>query len=237
MTQHLPSSLPARSRQAQILVLAKAPVPGRVKTRLSPPYTSEQAAALAAAALRDTVRAVAGADAVRRVLVLDGDLPRGLLPNGFELRAQTDGGLSRRLEHALLEAWVDLPVPVLLVGMDTPQASAADIDSALDTLFAAGTDAVLGPAGDGGFWTIGLRRPRPGLVEGVPMSRDDTGALQRTRLETAGLIVRDVPEMRDVDEAADALAVAVAAPTTEFAATVRRFDLRDACDADAEGAA
>ena len=102
---------------ATVIVIAKAPVPGRVKTRLTPPLSPTQAAALARAALEDTLAAVAAARlAGRRVVALDGD-PDGWLPDGFELVAQRGGGLAQRLARA----FEDVGGPALLIGMDTPQ--------------------------------------------------------------------------------------------------------------------
>ncbi len=201
---------PDALRHRTLVVIAKEPLAGRVKTRLTPPFSPVQAAALAEAALADTLAAVATAPATRRVLVLAGR-PGPWLPDGFEVRAQVDGGLDERIAAAL--AGVD--GPVLLVGMDTPQLTPA--------LLAAdpGRDAWFGPAQDGGFWALGLAQPDPALVRGVPMSLPDTGARQLDRLRDAGLEVGLLPPLRDVDTAADAAAVAAAAPDTRFAATWR----------------
>lgn len=83
-------------------------------------------------------------------------------------------------------------------------------------------DACLGPAEDGGFWALGLADPDPALLRGVPMSTPVTGPLQRERLVAAGLRVRDLPALRDVDVAADARAVAALAPHGRFAARLAR---------------
>ena len=99
-----------------LLVIAKEPRPGRVKTRLTPPFTPEEAAALAEAALADTLRAVAAAPARRRVLVLDGQ-PGPWLPPGFDVVPQCAGGLDERLAAA----FAGCDGPALLIGMDTPQ--------------------------------------------------------------------------------------------------------------------
>jgi glycosyltransferase A (GT-A) superfamily protein (DUF2064 family) len=195
-----------------LLVIAKEPLPGRVKTRLTPPFTPREAAALAEAALTDTLRAVAAVPSARRVLVLDGT-PGPWLPPGFDVVPQCAGGLDVRLA----DAFAHCDGPALLIGMDTPQ-----VTPELLTVDFADCDAYFGPAEDGGFWALGLAEPDPGLLRGVPMSTPVTGARQRERLVTAGLRVRDLPRLRDVDTAADARAVAVLAPHGRFAARLAR---------------
>ncbi|HEY8525768.1 MAG TPA: DUF2064 domain-containing protein [Acidimicrobiales bacterium] len=199
-----------------VIVLAKEPVPGRVKTRLCPPCTPGEAAALAAAALADTLAAARASGADRVVLALDGR-PGAWCPPGVEVVPQGAGPLNRRLAAA----WSATPGPAVQVGMDTPQVTAADLDRALDALAGDGIGAVLGPAADGGWWAIGLRRPHPEAFAGVPMSRADTGARQLARLEALGLRTALLPVRTDVDTWTDALAVADAAPATRFAAAVR----------------
>ncbi|MET8557327.1 DUF2064 domain-containing protein [Streptomyces sp. NPDC004959] len=192
-----------------LLVIAKEPRAGRVKTRLTPPFTPAQAAALAEASLADTLHTVAAAPATRRVLVLDG-APGPWLPSGFDVVPQCAGGLDERLAAAFAAC----AGPALLIGMDTPQVTPALLDVRL-----APGEAVLGPAPDGGFWALGLASPAPAaLLHGVPMSTATTGAVLRARLLAAGLRVRDLPPLRDVDTAADAHAVAGEAPRSRFAA-------------------
>ncbi|MEV6673372.1 DUF2064 domain-containing protein [Streptomyces sp. NPDC051162] len=198
-----------------VLVIAKEPLPGRVKTRLTPPYSPELAARIAEAALADTLRAVLAMPARRRVLVLDGR-PGRWLPPGFDVVPQCAGGLDERLAAA----FAGCAGPALLIGMDTPQVTAGLLAPALADDAWRGCDAWFGPAADGGFWALGMAEPRPGLVRGVPMSTARTGAAQRRRLTEAGLAVRDLPELRDVDTAEDAAHVAAAAPHGLFAAAV-----------------
>jgi uncharacterized protein len=198
-----------------LLVIAKEPVPGRVKTRLTPPYTPQEAAALAEAALTDTLNAVLQVPARRRILVLDGS-PGPWLPPGFEVAPQASGGLDERIAAAF--ALCD-DGPALLVGMDTPQIT---LDLLAD-VGRDGQDAWFGPAADGGFWALGFADPaRAGaLVRGVPMSTDHTGAVQRRRLVEAGLTVGDLPMLRDVDTAADAASVvSYCPPGSRFAAAL-----------------
>ena len=108
---------------AQILVLAKEPVPGRVKTRLTPPFTPREAAALAEAALADTLAAVRRTRVIRRVLALAGE-PGPWLPEGFDVIPQRGAGLDERIAAAMWDAYTALPVPIVLIGMDTPQVTA-----------------------------------------------------------------------------------------------------------------
>jgi rSAM/selenodomain-associated transferase 1 len=207
-----------------LVVIAKAPVPGRVKTRLCPPCTPTQAATLAAAALADTLRAVAATPARRRLLALDGEWAAP----GFEVVPQVGGGLGDRLSAALAAAGG----PALVVGMDTPQLTPALLSHASDRL--ADADAVLGPALDGGYWTIGLREPDPTVFTGVPMSSSLTCAAQRRRLDRLGLRVASLPALRDVDTIEDARAVARECRGGAFAAAVASADATDDQEAVAE---
>jgi len=201
----------------QLLVIAKQPVPGRVKTRLCPPCTPEQAAAVADAALRDTLDAADRTPAVRRTLVVHG---RYTPPAGWSVVHQRGDGLGERLANAF--AGTARPgTASLLVGMDTPQLDAdllTRVASGLD-----GADAVLGPAEDGGWWVLALRDPhQASALTGVRMSTSDTGADTAGALRRRGLTVATAPPLRDVDTAADAWAVAAAHPDGRFAAAVRR---------------
>ena len=198
-------------RDATLLVLAKAPIAGRVKTRLCPPCSPEQAATLAEAAIVDTLAAAIATPGVRPVLVLDG-VPGGWVPNGLEIVPQVEGDLGARLAGAF--ATVD--GPAVLVGMDTPQVTARTLHAAVDELLRPGTDAVLGHTVDGGWWIIGFRSPQPSAFVGVPMSTAETGARQAERLNELGLSVVTLETETDVDTFADARTVARRSPTTAF---------------------
>ena len=207
-----------------IAVIAKEPRAGRVKTRLAPPLSLAEAARLAEASLADVLEAVALAQLpARRVVLLDG-APGPWLPGGFDIVAQRGGGLDERLANGA----TDLGGPVLIVGMDTPQLTAALLDGALARLAAPGVDAVVAPAIDGGYWAIGLDRPRPEALLGVPMSSPHTCAQQLIRLRSLGLQVALAPALRDVDTFADLQPVAALAPGSRFAARVAELGLGDA---------
>jgi rSAM/selenodomain-associated transferase 1 len=200
----------------QVLLLAKAPVPGRVKTRLCPPCTPQEAARLAAASLADTIEAVTASAAAARVLVVDG---RYLVPAGWRTRAQRGGPLGERIANA----FTDAGGPAVLIGMDTPQLTAGLLDAAMSPLTEpGGPGAVLGPAADGGWWALGLRDPSSAAVlRDIPTSTPDTGASTLDALRRSGLRVAMLPVLRDVDTAADAAEVAAAcAPGSRFARAV-----------------
>jgi uncharacterized protein len=203
-----------------LAVIAKAPLPGRVKTRLCPPCTPTQAAGLAEAALRDTLAACLAVPCSRRLLVLDGE-PGSWNDPGFELIMQRGGTLDERLAAA----FEDASGLTLLIGMDTPQVTPELLAAGLARLADPEVDAVLGPALDGGYWAIGLRRPDPRAFLGVPMSTAGTGKAQLARLQALGLTVRLLPELRDVDHLDDARAAAAAARGTRFEAAFRSLAL------------
>lgn len=196
----------------RIVVIAKSPQPGRSKTRLTPPCEPEQAARLAAAALADTLAAVAATPCAERLLALAGP-PGEWIPEGFRLVDQGEGPLDRRLAHV----FSGCVGPTFLIGMDTPQVGPELLEHSVATLMAPRTDAVLGHAEDGGWWGLGLRRPDPRAFHGVPMSTALTGRLQAGALRGLGLRTATLPTLRDVDRIDDARAVALAAPGGSFA--------------------
>jgi len=220
----------ARMNSTRVLVVAKAPVAGRVKTRLGAGVGDAVAADLAAAALLDTVaacRAAFGPDAC--LLALSGDLADAVRGDeiehavaGWSVAAQRGSTFPQRLANAHL----DVPPggPVLQVGMDTPQLTPGLLHEAADALDR--HDAVLGPADDGGWWLLGLRAPAgAAALYDVPMSTPSTYDDTRRALTGAGLGVASTTGLRDVDTVDDAEAVAGAVPGSEFARawrTVRR---------------
>lgn len=206
-----------------LIVLAKAPVPGRVKTRLTPLVTPTQAAELAAAALLDTLDAAQAVPGCRVVTALDGELRHAC--GGPALLAavaatttiaQRGTTLGERIEAAHVDVTALVPgAATLLIGMDTPQVDPALLEKAFSAPVA------LGPSLDGGWWALGLHDPRHArLVRDVPTSRDDTGARTLDALRAANLDVTLLPELRDVDTMADAHLVAGSCPDTRFAMTL-----------------
>jgi glycosyltransferase A (GT-A) superfamily protein (DUF2064 family) len=204
----------------RVLVVAKAPFPGRVKTRLGAEIGMERAADLAAAALLDTLRTCAAAVGVDRCrLALEGDLATtpyadrlATATDGWVVFAQRGDSLADRLAQSMVDLAAEAPGPVVQIAMDTPQVGVADLVRVAEEL-SSGADAVLADAEDGGWWALGLTDPRHGEhLRGVPTSTPSTGAHTRHALEAAGLRVSRSRVLCDVDTAADAAAVAQACP-------------------------
>jgi len=198
----------------QLLVITKAPVPGRSKTRLTPPCTPLQASTIAAAAVADTLDVVRATPVQRRVVALDG-APGDLDLTGMVVVPQVEGDLGTRLAAAFADAMAgDGDLPTLLVGMDTPQITPELLTDCLAGLVTAGPGhVVLGTAPDGGWWALGVHSPEAAAVlPDVPMSREDTAVNTRAALEAAGLTVLDLPQLTDVDHWPEAVEVAASCP-------------------------
>ena len=188
-----------------LIVMAKAPVAGRVKTRLVPALGEAGAAALAGRLLEHAVRQAVAAKVGPVELCLAPDLthPLGLqlqARHGLVLSAQGEGDLGvrmqRALEHALRQA-----SRVCLVGTDAPAIDAAYWRQAFDAL--ATHDAVFGPAWDGGYALVGLRRPLPQIFVDTPWSTPQVMPVTRQRLVDAGVGFAELPRVHDIDEPAD----------------------------------
>jgi glycosyltransferase A (GT-A) superfamily protein (DUF2064 family) len=207
------------------LVMAKVPVPGRVKTRLGAHVGAQRAAELAAAARLDTLATCMAAYGDGRChLALDGDLAHGVLADdlrdavaGWTVHPQHGPGFAARLARAHADVAAAAGAPVVQVGMDTPQLAAGHLLEAA-ALLTDQDSTVLAPAYDGGWWLLAVPHPAyaADLVH-VTMSTDRTYAATRRVLEARGARVHALPRLRDVDTAADADAVADAAPHTRFA--------------------
>jgi rSAM/selenodomain-associated transferase 1 len=210
--------------EIHIIVMAKEPRAGTVKTRLCPPLTPVEAAGLARAALIDTLHVVARTNVRAHSVILEGDVG-DWLPSSCAVIVQRQGDFAHRLAGAMEDAWDQHQIPIVLIGMDTPQVNSGLLASCARSLLQPDVDAVLGRAADGGYWIIGSREPVAGMFDGVPMSTDRTADVQLEKLEHLGLRTTLLPMLRDVDEFDDALAVAASAPDTEFARAVKKLSL------------
>ncbi|MDQ3077522.1 MAG: TIGR04282 family arsenosugar biosynthesis glycosyltransferase [Pseudomonadota bacterium] len=191
-------------RAARIVIFAKAPVPGRVKTRLIPVLGEEGAAELAARMLGDTVAHALGAGLGTPELCAtpapDNAAWAGHLPTGVRLSDQGPGDLGQRMAAAARRV-VGGGARILLIGTDCPELDAKRLAEAALQLDK--HDAVIHPARDGGYALLGLARTDASLFDDIAWSTDGVAAATIARIKALGwsLFVGDT--LRDVDEPAD----------------------------------
>lgn len=188
-------------------MFAKRPVPGQVKTRLSPPLTREEASDLAQAMLDDTVEKCLECASFETSIAVDppGEVAwfRARYPQVGEVLAQEGADLGERLARHFERAAAYRPGSTLAcVGSDAPQVPVGRIVSAHEAL-EAGADLVLGPDHGGGYYLVGLRRPRSELFTRVRMSTSETYARTVDLARDFGLRVHLLAADRDVDGPAD----------------------------------
>ncbi|MFN8589778.1 MAG: TIGR04282 family arsenosugar biosynthesis glycosyltransferase [Candidatus Eisenbacteria bacterium] len=189
-------------------ILARHPVAGRVKSRLSPALPAALAARLYAALLADTRAAAAACTAARTWWWADAGEP--LADIAFDERAQPEGDLGARLAHAVraMRAEGGSESRVVVVGSDCPALATADFDRAFAAL--ARADVVLGPAADGGYWLLGARLPCDALFEDIAWSTPAVYAQTCARAAARGWSVEALEEKRDLDTPEDLVALVAA---------------------------
>jgi rSAM/selenodomain-associated transferase 1 len=202
---------PRPGRGARVLVVAKAPAPGRTKTRLSPPLTPEEAAELARALLLDTLDSCrAEIDDVALLHSRPEEAPelRSLVGPAVGLVLQAGNGLTDALTSGTAASLAERDA-VALVASDVPGLPPGSLTRAFAAL-ASGVDVVLGPGRDGGYWLVALRRAHRAPFEDIPWSTPDVLRATLARCAEAGLAVELLEEWRDVDTPADLEALAAA---------------------------
>lgn len=216
-----------------VLVVAKAPVPGLVKTRLMTRFSAEDAAALASAALLDTLDTALSVPGASVVVSLAGVIDDAVGADDLcerlsrtTVMEQHGDTLGDRLDRAHRDAVATIgdDAVVMQIGMDTPHVTVEHLQAGIDAVTADG-GAALGPAADGGWWGLALRGARGSdTLPGVPMSREDTGARTEQALRDAGLTVHRLPDLSDVDHPEDVpAAAALCAPSSAFARLAARL--------------
>lgn len=215
-----------------LLVVAKAPVPGQAKTRLAATVGDQVAAEVAAAALLDTLEAVADTPVATRVVALTGELDAAADAGeirrrlaSFAVIGQRGNDFGDRLANAHADAAAVDGHPVLQIGMDTPQVTADLLGDCGRRLV--DSSAVLGLARDGGWWALGVHTPAlADCLRHVPMSQPDTGALTLKAVRSNGIDVALLDELTDFDIADDVAAVReVCQPGSWFAKVTRAAGL------------
>jgi rSAM/selenodomain-associated transferase 1 len=217
------TSMPADDRRAAgrdrcaIAVMAKAPHAGRVKTRLVPPLTDDEAMMLSGCFLRDVTANIARAANAAPIDSFIAFAPAGTEPSfapiiepGTRL-ILADGtpdmpprvdGFGRSLLHAARSLFAAGYGSVCLLNADSPNLPTDFLATAARRLAAPGDRVVLGPAQDGGYYLIGMKAPHPHLFENIVWSTDRVAAQTRDRARHLGLELVALPTWYDVDDAA-----------------------------------
>ena len=199
----------SRSVASQLVVLARWPAPGRCKLRLASSLGAEAAARVQARLTGHTLavaRQLARQLGIELVLAIDGLAPRAARRLGDQLGVgrivlQGRGGLGVRMQRQFQRAATERARRVVLIGSDLPQLERADLASAFAALDH--QEAVLGPACDGGYWLIGLRRPEPALMEGIAWGSEQVLEQTLAALARLGLEPALLPWRRDLDRGED----------------------------------
>ena len=199
----------ARAGQCALAVMAKAPRPGKVKTRLAPPLTLDQSAAINICFLKDTTKniaAVAGAGGAAGVVsytpVGDEELFDNLLPAEFCLLPQRGGGFGERLLATAEDLLGCGYGSVCLIDSDSPTVPEVAFEQAVEALQRPGDRIVLGPSSDGGYYLIGLKQAHPEPFAGISWSTSKVYAETVAAAKAAGIEVVELPLWYDVDDAA-----------------------------------
>jgi rSAM/selenodomain-associated transferase 1 len=197
-----------RATQCALAVMAKAPRPGKVKTRLSPPLTLDQAAALNVCFLQDTAQnlaqvATSGAAAglISYTPIGDEALFNGLLPEDFALIPQRGDGFGERLFHTAQDILRCGYGAVCLIDSDSPTVPTSAYRQAIETLAQPGDRIVLGPSHDGGYYLIGLKQAHSEPFANITWSTAAVAAETRVRCAQARIEVVELPLWYDVDDA------------------------------------
>jgi len=189
-----------------LIVFAKAPIPGEVKTRLCPPLDPDEAASLHGTLVLDTVERAKGLAGASLYVAGAPDLAHPFFKvlegrYGAKLLAQRGPDLGARMKWAMQDAFEQGAEDVLLTGTDLPTLPRARLMESLTLIKK--HDVVLGPTADGGYYLIGLRKMVPALFEGIAWSTAEVFADTKKKIEDAGLSLGLLPECRDLDTLED----------------------------------
>lgn len=188
-------------------IMCKAPLPGASKTRLSPPLSRDEAAALARCFIADVAGVISGLPPeldVRRFVVFTPEKAEGvfegLLPDGFSLLAQRGEDLGERCANAVEDLLARGCAAACLLNADSPTLPTAVVEAAVEALRRPGERVVLGPALDGGYYLLGVKRPVPGLFRAIAWSTGRALSDTEARVGELGLSVERLPAWYDVDD-------------------------------------
>jgi rSAM/selenodomain-associated transferase 1 len=196
-----------RTARNLLVIMVKEPVPGLVNTRLTPPLTPVEAAALAQCFLEDRVAEMSkiqGADlAIAYAPSTAGTAFTVHTRRRFRLFPQQSGDLGARMQAIFTEQITAGYHHVCIIGTDSPDLPRSFVLEGFRLLAATVTDVVLGPAIDGGYYLIGMRRLHPLLFTDIPWSTADVLHMTLARAQDAGLRTATLPGWHDLDTIED----------------------------------
>lgn len=187
------------------LVFSKAPVPGRVKTRLCPPLTPAAAAGLYRRLIRRTLNAVNLAGLCGQLYSLEENdwLQAEAGNRRMPIHQQRGKDLGERMHNAIAESLAVGARAAVVIGCDCPGLSRKILWTAAEMLSQGRTDVVLGPTVDGGYYLIGMCRTHAGLFEGVPWGTEEVLNATCARAQALGLRTHWLPRLADIDRPRD----------------------------------
>jgi rSAM/selenodomain-associated transferase 1 len=220
----MPDTGPDKLKNSRSLIIfAKKPVPGRVKTRLSPPFTVEEAAELYSCMLKDTLEMATGLEGVTPVIYFQDDPGAGeyfsALAPELESLPQVGSDLGERIKSAFSGRFERGFREVVIIGSDSPDLPAEYIVEAFNLLADELVDLVLGPAEDGGYYLLGLKMIQDGLFTGIPWSSGEVLAATVKRAKEVRLGISFLGKWHDIDSAVDLERQELLAPNSPAART------------------
>lgn len=200
------SGPPPGPTEGALIIFAKAPIPGQIKTRLCPPLTPDEAASLHGSMVMDMAEQSRGVRNLDRFLACTPSSDHGFFQAlaaryGVTLCEQVGDDLGQRMEHALANALRKGYRYAIVIGTDIPALSPPTYKNALSLLQT--HDIVLGPTHDGGYYLIGVKQPTPELFADIPWSTDQVYALTQAKAQSLGQTVGLLEAERDIDTFAD----------------------------------
>ncbi len=189
----------------RLIVFLKAPRPGFVKTRLAAALGPDGACAAYVDLVATLLHRLRKRSDVELRFTPDdaaGEVRPWVRP-GWILEPQGKGDLGARLGRATDEAFKNGHGPVVVIGADCPEVSSRDVDKAVELMAQGKAEVVLGPARDGGYWLIAMKKPWTGLFSGIPWSTERVLVETSARAQKLGLKVKELRMLTDVDDLAD----------------------------------
>lgn len=190
----------------RLILFAKRPRPGEVKTRLVPPLTEGQALGLYSAFLADQIAFIEHLGDGRAIEICS-DEAWGQAERGIPLTLQGAGDLGERMLRAFERSTAEGAEATVIIGADCPTLPASFVERAFESL-ETGADAVISPADDGGYVLIGLSRPCSGLFRDIPWGGADVLAATREKAREHGILLEEIEGWYDVDDVEDILRLA-----------------------------